>query len=88
LLCSFTGLLLHQGAYLERQAEQVDESRGVSLVVDIIVLERDEFLAVERIRAREARGDDVALVQLELDRARYGLLRAVDKSGQGFAQLA
>src|SRR5262245_6877693 len=56
--------LAHQGLHLERKAEEVDETLGVLLVVDVLFLERRELLPVEGVRRLAAPGLQVAFVHL------------------------
>ena len=66
--------------YLNRQTKEIDESRGVVLVVNLVLVECGDFLIIERIGTCNARVDDVALVELELNVACHILLGAVNES--------
>lgn len=71
---------------LERQAEQVDEAGGVGLIIDVILAERRNFLAVEGIGRFDSGRNTVAFIQLHAYSARHVLLCAVHKSGESLAQ--
>ena len=70
----FVSLLVKQRLDFDRKAEEVDESRRVVLVVNVVLAEGCELLAVECIRRGYACIDDVALVEFEFDVARHSFL--------------
>ena len=49
---------------MDRKAEQVDETVGVLLVVNVVLVEGSEVLTVKGERRSYARVDDIALVEL------------------------
>ena len=71
---------------MDRQTEQVDEAVSVLLVVNVVLVEGSEVLAVEGIRRCYAGIDDVALVELQLNVAGAGLLGLVNECVHSFAQ--
>ena len=79
-------LLLHHRLDLQRQTEQVDEARGILLIVNVVGVEGGEILAVESVGGGNARVDDVALIELDLYVAGDGLLSAAHKGGERLAQ--
>src|ERR1017187_9729130 len=72
------GPALCQAARAQPQPVQPDEARRVALVVPALhALHRRHLHVVERIPRLAPAGDDVALVELEADRARHELLALV-----------
>src|SRR3546814_12340749 len=74
-------------AVQEAQAQrvQLDESLGVALVIDGVFLEGHMLHRVERVGRLAAFDDDVALVELQPQRAVYPLLALVDQRLQHLA---
>ena len=68
------------------QAVEGDEARAVGLIVDRILAEGGDLLIVEGVGAGHARAGDVALVELDLDRAGDRLLCLIDEGGERLAQ--
>ena len=79
---SFLPILFELGLHGDGQAEQMDEAGGILLVVDLVFSKGGQLLAVQAVRRRGARGDDIPLVQLQLHIAGDGLLRLGDKGGR------
>ena len=73
-------------ALLDGQAEQVDETGSICLIVILILTEGSGLLIVQGIRRGDAGVDHVALVELQLDVAGDGLLEAVSKGIQRLTQ--
>jgi len=53
-----------QGLHFQRQAEQLDESLGILLIVDIFLTERGVIFSIQAVRAFPPGNDDIALVEL------------------------
>ena len=62
LLLFLLNLLIQHGLNLERQAEKIDESGGVPLVVNLVRTEGGQLLLVERVRRLPADRLHAALV--------------------------
>ena len=71
---------------LDRKSEQIDESRTVLLIVNVIFVEGCDLFAVERIRRNHPRGYHVALVEFERDISGYVFLRFINECGERLAQ--
>src|SRR5215207_2165812 len=78
-------LLILDRPHTGGQGEEADEARGVALLIDVVLAERDEPLVVERVRALAADHAHRALVQAKGDRAGDALLRDADEGIVGFA---
>ena len=68
------------------QSIQSYEALRIHLVVYGVLAEGGVFLTVERIRARHSRADDIALIELELDRAGHLLLCLIHEGGECLPQ--
>ena len=79
-------LLLHLSHNLDRQAEAIDESGRVALVVDVILTEGRELLLVERERRGGTGRHDRALVELQARRARHVLVVGVQRALDALAR--
>ena len=64
----------------------MDKAGGIRLVINRIFAEGRQFLAVQAVGGYGARGNDVALVQLQLYITCHGLLRAFHKGRKRLAQ--
>ena len=74
------------GALGNGQAEQVDETGGIRLVVIVILTEGRGLLIVQGVRAGDTGVDHVALVELQLDVAGDGFLQVVGEGADGLTQ--
>src|SRR5215475_9011435 len=79
-------LLLSESLDLQRQSENVDEARGVLLVVARAHSERSQVGPVERVRRRAPGHDDVALVEFQPHVAANWRHQAVDEGVESVAQ--
>ena len=77
--------LLSQRLHRRGQTPEVDEARGLGLVV-VALAEGDEVLAVKRVGRGGARGDDVALVELQLHRAGDVFVALIGEGDQRLGQ--
>ena len=82
----FAAFFVQHSLHLNRQAEQVDKAACVLLVIDMVLREGRDFLIIEGVRRGDARVDDVALVELELDVAGDSFGGLVDESGEGLPE--
>ena len=69
------GAHIPHGLHLGRQRKQADETGRIGMVVDRRMSEGGKLLAVQAVGALAPGDNDIALVQLERDRARDRLLR-------------
>ncbi len=86
LLILFCGGLFLHSLNLNGQSEKVDESRGIVLVVNLVLVEGGDILVIEGIGGLHAGVDDVALVELQADVARHGFLCSVNECRERLSQ--
>ena len=91
LLTSAVKLLLvslsvQKSLYMDRKTEQVDKSCGILLVVNVVLVEGSEISDVQIVRRCNARVDDVALGELQLNAPVNGFLGLVYECVHSLAQ--
>src|SRR5262245_6947324 len=79
-------LLLSYGLDLQRQAENIDEARGILLAVPRSHCERSQVGPVERVRRRAPGDDDVAFIEFQPHVAAHWRRQAVDEGVESLAQ--